>query len=210
MSAVQQDFKILTDHKQPFQFEDKQCSPININLVYQSEANKNRVPIYTQGRSDVKCSNKKQRKQKGSGSARLSDKSAPQLRGGAAAWGPNGRKYQVKVNRKQRQSALKSILYQKLNNNKIIFIDNLDCNVISTKLAIKQLEQLNVIDKKVLILQEEFSQNTLLSYKNLYKTHLLKICGLNLISLCKADYIVCATSALNVINQRFQPNRSKQ
>ncbi|KAG8963986.1 54S ribosomal protein, mitochondrial [Tulasnella sp. 419] len=55
----------------------------------------------TKTRSEIKCSGRKLRPQKGTGRARLGDASSPMLRGGAVAFGPKPRDFSTKLPRKR-------------------------------------------------------------------------------------------------------------
>lgn len=68
----------------------------------------------TKSRSEVRCSGKKLRPQKGTGHARLGDASSPMLRGGAVAHGPKPRDFKTELPRKVRELALRSALSARL------------------------------------------------------------------------------------------------
>jgi len=77
----------------------------------------------TKGRSEVSGGGKKPWRQKGTGRARQGSIRAPQWRGGGIVFGPKPRSYSVKVNKKVVKVAVKSLLSDRLKNNKIVVVD---------------------------------------------------------------------------------------
>ena len=78
----------------------------------------------TKGRSEVKGSRRKLRKQKGSGAARVGDIKNPLFRGGGRVFGPEPRDYNFKVNKKVKRLARKSALSYKAKDKNIIVLED--------------------------------------------------------------------------------------
>ncbi|WP_213358110.1 50S ribosomal protein L4 [Chlamydiifrater phoenicopteri] len=78
-------------------------------------ANKRQWSACTKGRSEVSHSTKKPFKQKGTGNARQGCLAAPQFRGGGVVFGPKPKFDQhIRINKKERRSALRYLLGQKI------------------------------------------------------------------------------------------------
>lgn len=82
----------------------------------------------TKNRSEVAGSGKKRRAQKKSGRARMGERNPVHHRGGSVSFGPNGRKYDISINKKERRSALTMVLSNKLSSSDLIILDELTMN----------------------------------------------------------------------------------
>lgn len=80
----------------------------------------------TKTRSEVSGSGKKPFRQKGTGRARQGSTRATQWRHGAIAFGPHPRKYNLKMNRKVRRLAFRSALSEKVADNNLRVIENIN------------------------------------------------------------------------------------
>ena len=96
----------------------------------------------TKTRAFVSGTGKKPFRQKGTGRARQGSTRATQWRHGAIAFGPHPRKYGMKLNRKVRQLALRSALSEKVVENNIAVLENLNFDEIKTKKAVALLAAL--------------------------------------------------------------------
>ena len=109
-------------------------------------------------RREVSGGGKKPWRQKGTGRARQGSIRAPQWRGGGVVFGPTPRSYEVKVNQKVRQLALKIALSDKLRNGKLVVVDALSFEQPKTKAFLQVLNNLNA-EGKVLVGVKEFDLN---------------------------------------------------
>ena len=105
----------------------------------------------TKGRSDVKGSRRKIRKQKGSGAARVGDIKNPLFRGGGRVFGPQPRDYSFKVNKKVKRLARKSALSHKAKNKNIIVLEDFTFDKPNTKSYSNFLLNFNLLDNKRVI-----------------------------------------------------------
>ena len=103
----------------------------------------------TKTRSEVSGGGRKPWRQKGTGRARQGSIRATQWRGGGIAIGPKPRDYSIKMNRKERRLALLSALSYKNKNKEIMVVDEINLESNKTKDFVKELEKLNLADKKV-------------------------------------------------------------
>ena len=118
-------------------------------------------------RSEVSGGGRKPWKQKGTGRARQGSIRSPQWKGGGVVFGPTPRSYRVKLNQKVRQLALRSALSYHVKNETLIVIDAFDMPDAKTKNFKQVLQTLNVADKKVLCVANQFTDNDALAARNL-------------------------------------------
>ena len=121
----------------------------------------------TKGRSEVKGSRRKLRKQKGSGAARVGDIKNPLFRGGGRVFGPEPRSYSFKVNKKVKRIARKSALSLKANTKNIIVLEDFNFKQISTSQYVDFLSNFDLLDNKTVLVLSESNKNIFLSSRNL-------------------------------------------
>lgn len=97
-------------------------------------ANARQWSASTKTRAEVKHTTKKSSPQKGQGRARHGSLVAPQYRGGGRAFGPRPKFDQhVKINQKERKSAIRFLIAEKFKENRVWVIDNMDMKAPKTK-----------------------------------------------------------------------------
>ena len=109
----------------------------------------------TKGRSEVSGGGKKPWRQKGTGRARQGTTRAPQWRGGGIVFGPKPRSYAVKTNKKVVRLAKKVLLSNRLANNSLVVVDQIQLETFKTKELVKVLDALKVNGKVIVMLAEE-------------------------------------------------------
>ena len=116
-------------------------------------------------RSEVSGGGRKPWRQKGTGHARQGSTRAPQWTGGGVVFAPTPRDYSVKMNKKERRAALKSALTSKVQENKLIVLDELKLDEIKTKAMQNVLNNLNV--SKAMVVLADNDKNVTMSAKNI-------------------------------------------
>ena len=131
---------------------------VNEHLVHMAVlsqlANKRQGTQKAKTRSEVSGGGRKPWRQKGTGHARQGSTRAPQWTGGGMVFAPVPRDYSFKMNRKEKAGALKSVLSDKVNENKLIVLDELTLDEIKTKRFAEIMKNLNV-DKAYVILADK-------------------------------------------------------
>ena len=131
---------------------------VNEHLVHMAVlsqlANKRQGTQKAKTRSEVSGGGRKPWRQKGTGHARQGSTRAPQWIGGGMVFAPVPRDYSFKMNRKEKAGALKSVLTDKVNENKLIVLDELKLDEIKTKRFAEIMKNLNV-DKAYVILADK-------------------------------------------------------
>ena len=155
-------------------------------------------------RSEVSGGGRKPWRQKGTGRARQGSIRAPQWRGGGIALGPVPRDYKIKMNRKERQLALKSVLTYKNKDKEIIVVDKIEVSVPKTKEMLKLLDSLELTEKKVLIVMDELTENVILASRNLQNILIMEPYELNVLDILNADYLLIDSNALKSIEEALK------
>ncbi|MBA1393981.1 50S ribosomal protein L4, partial [Lactobacillus sp. XV13L] len=108
------------------------------DAVIMQQASLRRGTHAVKNRSAVRGGGRKPWRQKGTGRARQGSIRSPQWRGGGIVFGPTPRSYAYKLPRKVARLALKSVLSQKVIDNELMVVDDLNFEKPNTK-AFKQL-----------------------------------------------------------------------
>ena len=116
-------------------------------------------------RSEVSGGGRKPWRQKGTGHARQGSTRSPQWTGGGGVFAPTPRDYSVKMNKKERRLALKSALTSRVQENKLIVLDELKLDEVKTKAMQNVLNNLNV--SKAMVVLADNDANVVLSARNI-------------------------------------------
>ena len=162
-------------------------------------ANKRQGTAKTKERSEMSGSTRKLGRQKGGGGARRGDINSPVLVGGARVFGPQPRDYGFKLNKKVRQLARCSALACKAQENAIVVVEDFTFETPKTKSMLEVLNNLNIADKKTLVVTPASDKGVYLSARNLQRVATMPAAALNTYQVLNADVMVVAESALAVI-----------
>ena len=128
---------------------------VNEHLVHmavlQQLANNRQGTQKAKTRSEVRGGGRKPWRQKGTGHARQGSTRAPQWTGGGVVFAPVPRDYSFKINKKEKRAALKSALTSRVQENKLIVVDELKLDEIKTKQFAQVMKNLNVEKALVVI-----------------------------------------------------------
>ena len=154
----------------------------------------------TKGRSEVKGSRRKLRKQKGSGAARVGDIKNPLFRGGGRVFGPEPRSYDFKVNKKVKFLARKSALSTKIKSNLFKVVDDLSLKSIKTKDFNQILDNLDMDNQKITMVIGEENRNLLLSSRNLNKVNLVLASSVSTLDIVNSNMLLFDKSSIEFLN----------
>ncbi len=152
-------------------------------------------------RSDVRGSQRKLFRQKGTGRARRGNIKSPLLRGGGVAFGPDPKSWAYKVPKKVRRQALKMALSSKLQDDAILVLDALDLEQIKTRALVDVTDNLNV--ENVLIVTDKKDEKLELSSRNLPHVKVLRCEGLNVYDILKYKTLVLLEASVKGIEGRL-------
>jgi len=170
--------------------------------VKQYMANKRQGTAKTKTKGEIKASTRKIKRQKGTGTARAGSLKSPLFRGGGNIFGPEPRDYSFKLNKKVKRIAKLSALTYKAKEEKIIVVENLQFEEPKTKLYSDFLKNLNIFDKKSLLVLGELNKNVYLSSRNLSKAKIVKHSNLNTYEILNAQTLVVTEDALAFLNSK--------
>ncbi len=152
-------------------------------------------------RSDVRGSQRKLFRQKGTGRARRGNIKSPLLRGGGVAFGPDPKSWAYKVPKKVRRQALKMALSSKLQDDAILVLDVLDLEQIKTRALVDVTDNLNV--ENVLIVTDTKNEKLELSSRNIPHVKVLRCEGLNVYDILKYKTLVLLEASVEGIEGRL-------
>ena len=152
-------------------------------------------------RAAVRGGGRKPWRQKGTGHARQGSIRSPQWRGGGVVFAPRPRDYSFKMNRKEKQAAICSALTTKLNENKLIVLDEFKLGEIKTKAAKKVLEDIKA--NKALIVLGEKEENVILSARNLESVETTLTNSINVYDILNHDSLVMTKDAVSKIEEVY-------
>jgi len=168
--------------------------------VLSEMANSRQGTHSSKSRGMVRGGGRKPRKQKGRGVARAGTNRSPIWRGGGTIFGPEPHKYEYNLPKKIKRLARRSVLSQKLNDEKLIILDDFDINEVKTKKICQLLQKLN-IDGKILFLTSEINENLFLSLRNIPNIALLKAISASTYDLFDSDFILIDKKGLELLNE---------
>jgi large subunit ribosomal protein L4 len=167
--------------------------------VKQYMANQRQGTHKSKEKWEINATTKKLKKQKGTGGARAGSMKSPLFIGGARVFGPRPRDYSFKLNKKLKLVARKSALAHKANNKMIVVVEDLVFDKPATKECISLLKNLNLTDKRAILVTGDYNKNLYLSGRNLAKVKVSPANELNTYEIMKAHSIILLESSIKVI-----------
>ena len=169
--------------------------------VKQYLANQRQGTHKSKERSEVSGSTRKLHKQKGGGGSRIGDINSPVLVGGGRVFGPRPRDYRFKLNKKLKQLARKSVLTAKVQDNKIVVVEDFTFEAPKTKDFVNFTKNLKLDGKKLLLVLAGQDKNVYLSARNVPGDNIMTATDVNTYALLNNIAIVLTESGLDVINK---------
>ena len=152
-------------------------------------------------RSEVSGGGRKPWRQKGTGHARQGSTRAPQWTGGGIVFAPTPREYTIRLNKKERRLALKSALTSRVQENKLIVLDELKFDEIKTKNFQNVLNNLKV--NKALVVLNENDQNVVLSARNIPEVKTALTNTINVFDILKYNTLIVTKDAVATIEEVY-------
>ena len=178
---------------------------VNEHLVHMAVvaqlANKRQGTQKAKTRSEVSGGGRKPWRQKGTGHARQGSTRAPQWTGGGVVFAPTPRDYTIRLNKKEKRLALKSVLTNCVNENKFIVLDELKFDEIKTKKMQAVLDALNV--SKALIVLNENDANVVKSARNIANVQTALTNTINVYDILKYNTVVVTKAAGETIEEVY-------
>ena len=154
-------------------------------------------------RSAVSGGGRKPWRQKGTGRARQGSIRSPQWRGGGIVFGPTPRSYSYKLPRKVRRLAIKSVLSQKVLDQKLVVVEALQFDAPKTKEFAQVLANLKV-DTKVLVVVESSNEFAQLAARNIPNVTVVDETQVTVLDVVNNDKLVLTQAALSKVEEGLQ------
>ena len=152
-------------------------------------------------RAEVSGGGAKPWKQKGTGRARVGSTRNPSRVHGGVAFGPKPRKYNVKINKKVKKVAKKSVLSQKLTDKKLIIVEDFPFASGKTKDFLKIINDFDLADQKTTLLLNEVEDNIILGSRNLRNVFVSDASSASTGDLLDCDILILDKNAAEYYNE---------
>ena len=176
---------------------------VNEHLVHlavvRQLANKRQGTQKAKTRSEVSGGGRKPWRQKGTGHARQGSTRAPQWTGGGVVFAPVPRDYSFKMNKKERRLALKSALTSRVQENKLVVLDELKLDAIKTKDMQNVLNNLKV--EKAMVVTD--NENVIVSARNIPNVITASVSTLNVFDVLKYNTVVLDKAAVAKVEEVY-------
>lgn len=179
------------------------------DAVLVAQANKRQDTSKTKKRDEVSGGGKKPWRQKGTGRARQGSTRSPQWRHGGIVFGPTGdQNHTIKMNKKVRALALKSILSKKLADKELIVVDQFNFEEPKTKNMVASLQALNSTGKTLIVMSEEtMNDNAILSALNIPNVGILYFFEINVYDIMNCEKLVITKQATKFIEEVLEDGK---
>ena len=178
---------------------------IKENLVHQAVvqqlANNRQGTQKAKTRSEVSGGGRKPWRQKGTGHARQGSTRAPQWTGGGVVFAPVPRDYSFKMNKKEKRAALQSVLTSKVQDNKLVVLDELKFAEIKTKNMKNVLDALKV-DNALIVINPD-SENVQIAARNIEGVATASPSTINVYDILKYNTVIVTRSSVATIEEVY-------
>jgi large subunit ribosomal protein L4 len=178
-------------------FKVKTNPALFYNVVRMNLASQRKGSAATKNRALVRGGGAKPWRQKGTGRARAGTRRSPLWRGGGIIFGPMPRDYAFSLSKKERRAALRAALSLKLQEGKLILLDEFPLNGFKTKQVLEVLKRFNV--ENALIVTSEKSIFLERSTRNISRVEVLHAEELNVYDILNHEHLILLSPVLTRI-----------
>ncbi|MEM7697876.1 MAG: 50S ribosomal protein L4 [Verrucomicrobiota bacterium] len=172
------------------------------NAVVAMRANRRTGSANTKTRGEVSATGKKPFRQKGTGRARQGGNASPIHRGGGVVFGPRPRDYSKKLPKSVKRLAFARALTEKISEGSVVTVDSFEVSDGKTKSFAKSVIELGGDAKRVLIVADEFSEETKRAGRNYQNAQLVSAHDVNVEQLLYFPKIVVVEGSLETLAAR--------
>ncbi len=172
------------------------------SVIVNYMANQRQGTQNTKTRSEVSGGGRKPWRQKGTGRARQGSIRAPQWIKGGIALGPKPRSYRFKINKKERQLAVRSVLSSKVNEKELTVLDKIELKEIKTAEMAKIMNNLKLTGKTLFVLPGN-DVNVQKSARNIKGVKVSIVDTMNTYDLVKYDNLVLTVDSVKKIEEVY-------
>ena len=181
-------------------------APVNENLLHmavvQQLANNRQGTQKAKTRSEVSGGGRKPWRQKGTGHARQGSTRAPQWTGGGVVFAPVPRDYSFKMNKKEKQAAVRSALTDRVQQNKVIVLDQLAMSEFKTKEFVKVMENLKAAGKTLVVMADK-DERVVKSASNVPAVKTTLTSQINVYDLMNAQTVILTKDAVAKLEEVY-------
>ena len=152
-------------------------------------------------RSEVSGGGRKPWRHKGTGHARQGSTRSPQWTGGGVVFAPKPRDYSMKMNKREKQIAIKSALTSKVQDSKLIVVDEFKLDEIKTSKFAQILDNLKA--PKALVVTKDKDEKVVLSARNIPTVKTTMTNSINVYDILKYDSLVITKDAVAAIEEVY-------
>jgi large subunit ribosomal protein L4 len=167
------------------------------NVVRMNLASQRKGSAATKNRALVRGGGAKPWRQKGTGRARAGSRRSPLWRGGGTIFGPMPKDYAFSMPKKERRIALRAALSLKLQEEKLILLDEFPLNGFKTKQVLEVLKRFNV--ENALIVTNEKNIFLERSTRNISNIDVLRADELNVYDILNHEHLILLSPVLTRI-----------
>lgn len=188
-------------------FEIKLNSDLVHQVVVSLTANKRQILAHAKDRGEVRGGGRKPWRQKGTGRARHGSRRSPLWKGGGVTFGPiKDKVFKKKINKKIKKKALFMVLSEKVKNNLLIVLDELNLEKAKTKQLAETIKKLPCKKENSLIVLPEANKNIFLAGKNNPQVKVVQARNLNILDLLSFKYLIMPKGSIKKIKETFINN----
>ncbi len=152
-------------------------------------------------RAEVSGGGRKPWRQKGTGHARQGSTRSPQWTGGGVVFAPKPRDYSMKMNKREKQIAIKSALTSKVQDSKLVVVDEFKLDEIKTSKFVEILNNLKA--PKALVVTKDKDEKVILSARNIPTVKTTMTNAINVYDILKYDALVMTKDAVAAIEEVY-------
>ena len=171
--------------------------------VKQYLANQRQGTHKAKERAEITGSTRKIKKQKGTGTARAGSIKSGVFKGGGRMFGPRPRNYSFKLNKNLKRLARKSALVSKLQKGEIMVVEDFTFDAPKTKAYTEILANLNLSDKRSLLITGSNDSNLYVSSKNLKKADIMTVNDLHTYAVLNNNCLILSESSIEKMKELF-------
>ena len=165
--------------------------------VVQQLANNRQGTQKAKTRSEVSGGGRKPWRQKGTGHARQGSTRAPQWTGGGVVFAPVPRDYSFKMNKKEKQAAVRSAL-----TDRVIVLDQLSMSEYKTKEFVKVMENLKAAGKTLVVMADK-DEHVIKSAGNIPAVKTTLTSQINVYDLMNAQTVILTKDAVAKLEEVY-------
>ena len=197
------DGKVLSnEHKLELNVLEESGNYLIHRDILRHQSSQKQGTLSTKTRSEVRGGGAKPWQQKGTGRARAGSNRSPLWKGGGVIFGPKPKVVNHKLNKKEFQLALRTLLFNKRES--LVVFDNFEIENCKTKEFLNLISKADRnLDSKTLIILSNANDPIQLAVRNIPTVETVLATSLNIKALLRAQQIFLDETTLNLIKEIY-------